>query len=339
MADAWGGSMAVQTWENELTDLDRLEMQARSAEVVTWQGRRALRLDGLALVPLLEVLDASVEVEIGAEGPCYPGIAFGVSDILNYELAYAVPHCSGLWDALQYDPVFHSSNSWQLYHGPGHQQSALVPTGEWFRLHIHLHGGRAAIQVNEQPPLVVDQLAHPHLPGRIGLWTYKPAYFRNLRVSSNGSVPYSTSERQATSAGMVDEWFLDGFGRVRCEPNGILNLNRYLPLAVGTAQLVRGFQLAAAGEVELAFGFSDELSLALDGQECFTGANTFKGFGSYEERGYAFADARRVSQRLEPGLHQLTAKLKVTEGFGWGMILSATGAGLRWLPATSNAHA
>ena len=327
--------MAVQTWENELTDPDRLEMQVRSAEVVTWQGHRALRLDGLALVPRLEVLDASIEVEIGAEGACYPGIAFGVSDVHNYELAYAVPHCSGLWDALQYDPVFHGSNTWQLYHGAGHQQSALVPTGEWFRLRVNLHGGRAAIQVNEQPPLVVEQLAHPHLPGRIGLWTYRPACFRNLRVSSNGAVPRSASERQPTCVGMLDEWFLDGFGRVCCEPNGVLNLNRYLPMAVGTARLVRRFELAAAVEVEMAFGFSDELSLAIDGQECFTGANTFKGFGSYEERGYAFADAYKVAQVLQPGRHELAAALKVTEGFGWGITLRAAGTGLRWLPATA----
>jgi hypothetical protein len=323
-------------------------------------------------VPALEVLDARIEVEIGVEGACYPGIAFGVSDVLNYELAYAVPHCSGLWDALQYDPVFHGSNTWQLYHGQGYQQSALVPTGEWFRLRVNLHGGRAAIQVNEQPPLVVEQLAHPHLPpsvavrrrssratkvlrderrrcyatsdggatrGRIGLWTYRPACFRNLRVSSNGAVPCSTSERQPTSVGMLDEWFLDGFGRVCCEPNGILNLNRYLPMAVSTAHLVRGFQLAAAGEVEMAFGFSDDLSLAVDGQECFMGTNTFKGFGSCEERGYASSDAHKVGLVLEPGTHELAATLKVSEGFGWGMVLRAAGAGLRWLPATRSLSA
>jgi hypothetical protein len=329
--------MAVQTWENELTDLDRLEMHARSAEAVTWQGCRALRLDGLALVPGLEVVDAAIEVEIGVEGACYPGIAFGVSDVVNYELAYAVPHCSGLWDALQYDPVFHGSNTWQLYHGEGYQQSALVPTGEWFCLRVNLHGGCAAIQVNEQPPLVVEQLAHPHLPGRVGVWTYRPAHFRNLRVSSNGHVPGLTSQPQPALAGTVSEWFLNGFGRVCCEPNGILNLNRYLPMTVGTAHLVRGFELTAAGEVKMAFGFGDELSLAVDGEERFCGTNTFKGFASYEERGYASPAAHKVTLVLKRGTHQVTAKLKVTEGFGWGMILSATGEGLSWLPATSGA--
>jgi hypothetical protein len=124
---------------------------------------------------------------------------------------------------------------------------------------------------------------------------------------------------------------------VPCEPSGILNLNRYLPVAVGTAHLVRGFQLATAGQVEMTFGFSDELSLAVDGEERFAGTNTFKGFGSYEDRGYAASDAHKVALRLEPGFHQVAANLKVTEGFGWGMVLSAAGQGLRWLPATSGA--
>jgi hypothetical protein len=328
--------MAASGCENVLTNLDRLEIQARSAEVVTWHGRRALQLDGLAVVPGLEVVDGSIEVEIGAEGACYAGIAFGVSDVLNYELAYAVPHCSGLWDALQYDPVFHGSNTWQLYHGEGYQQSALVPAGEWFRLRVNLDGGRAAIQVNEQTPLVVQQLAHPHLPGRVGVWTYRPAFFRSFRVSSNGRVPSPPVQAQPMAGGVLTEWFVDGYGRVCCEPNGILNLNRHLPVALGEARLERRFEMDAAGEVELAVGFSDELSLAVDGSECFSGTNTFKGFGSYEARGYASPGACAVSLGLEPGLHQITATLKVTEGFGWGLILRAAGDRVRWLPPTGS---
>jgi hypothetical protein len=44
-------------------------------------------------------------VLIGADEPAYPGIAFYVADVLNFELAYTVPHVSGQWDALQYNCV------------------------------------------------------------------------------------------------------------------------------------------------------------------------------------------------------------------------------------------
>jgi len=108
-------------FENTPSLLD-LETRATQAEVVTWQGRKALRLeDGLALIPDQRATDASVGVLIGVDGPAYPGVAFRVADVLNFELAYAVPHVSGQWDALQYDPVFHGSNTWQVYHGQSYK--------------------------------------------------------------------------------------------------------------------------------------------------------------------------------------------------------------------------
>lgn len=80
-----------------LTELAGLEIRAEKAEVVTWQGREALRLeDGLALVPGLPAVDASIEVLIGTEGPAYPGIAFRVAAQAGYEDPNTVP--DSLWD-------------------------------------------------------------------------------------------------------------------------------------------------------------------------------------------------------------------------------------------------
>lgn len=99
-------------FEDTLTSPLDLDIHAAHAEAVAWQGREALRLEnGLALVPGLRTTDGSMEVLIGTDGPAYPGVAFRVADVANFELAYAVPHVSGEWDALQYDPVFHGSNT------------------------------------------------------------------------------------------------------------------------------------------------------------------------------------------------------------------------------------
>jgi hypothetical protein len=337
--------MAVQVWQNDLSDLASLELLTRSAEQTVFLGRPALRLDGLALVPGLELLDGSIEVSIAAEGPCYPGIAFGVRDAANYELAYAVPHCSGQSDAIQYDPVFHGSNTWQLYHGPCYQQTAAVPTGEWFTLRIHVNAGRASIQLDDSPPLVVDQLAHPHLPGQVGLWTYRPALFAGLRILSNGHPVGQASPLPSLSPGTVREWFMEGYGPLQTEAGGFLNLNRYFPATLGEAVLTRRFELVTACPVTFGFGFSDELSLWVDGQECYGGANLFKGFDSYADRGWVRQNAQSVTLPLQPGIHELKARLKVREGFGWGLNLqaqaesavpfvTAAGPGMRWLPAT-----
>ncbi len=320
--------------ENPLTNLLDLEIHAAQAEVVTWQGREALRLeDGLALIPDHRPTDASIEVLIGADGPAYPGVAFRLADALNFELAYPVPHVSGQWDALQYDPVFHGSNTWQVYHDLGYQRATQVPTGRWFRLRVDFCGGRAAVSVDGQPPLVVEELAHPTTAGLFGLWTYRPAYFCDLRVSTCDGLDIPRGETPSAAEGTVGAWLVEGYGVVTCEPNGVISLNRYLPTSLSEARLTRRFATSEGGAVALEFGFSDALTLELDGQVVFSGENTFKGFADRAARGYVELGIQSLRQVLTPGTHCLTAVLRVSEGFGWGLALAAHGEGLHWLPA------
>jgi hypothetical protein len=323
--------------ESTLTNLQDLTIKAAQAEVVAWQGREALRLEnGLALIPGRRLIDASIEVLIGADGPAYPGIAARVVDVLNHELAYAVPHVSGQWDALQYDPVFHGSNTWQIYHGPSYQHATQVPTRRWFRLKADFCGSRAAFSVDGQPPLVVEGLAHPAQAGLLGLWTFRPAYFCDLRVATCDGLDSPPVEPPAIPEGTVEAWFAEGYGVVTCEPHGVLNLNRYLPAALGEIRLTRRFETAAEGTARFEFGLSDTLCLELDGQVIFSGEHTFQGFADRASRGYSELGTESVQQVLEPGPHALTATLGVSEGFGWGLALAAHWSegdqGLRWLP-------
>jgi hypothetical protein len=282
-------------------------------------------VDGLALIPGLEVRDASIEVWIGADGHAYPGVAFRVQDRANFELVYPVPHATGLLDAVQYEPVFHGSNTWQLYHGPAYQQQATVPTGEWFRLMVDVEGDRASFTVGDQPPLVVGRLARGQREGMLGVWTFRPAYFADLRVLECQGLPEVEWQPPASPKGQIDEWFVEGFGVVSCEPGGILNLNRHLPVSVQEVTLTRQLEAASDTELQLGLGFSDELSLDLDGVTIFEGTNTFSGFGSYEERGWVHGDHYSVTRKISRGTHRLTARLKVTEYFGWGLVVTLKG--------------
>lgn len=321
-------------YEDSVIDVEALSVHASEAEVVTWQGREALKLvDGLALVPDLEASDVCIEVSIGADGPAYPGVAFRVQDAVNFELGYAVPHCSGLWDAVQYDPVFQGSNTWQLYHGPAYQIEATVPTGEWFRLRVEVAGDSASFLVGDQTPLIVGRLARGRREGLLGLWTFRPAYFSHLRVSECRGLPRAEWYPPAPPEGLIDEWFVEGFGVVRCEQGGVLNLNRHFSMSVGEVSLTRQFEALSGGELELELGFSDELSLDLDGETLFEGSNTFAGFADYQERGYVHADMHSIGRMVSEGVHTLTARLKVVEPFGWGLILAVKGENARLLPA------
>jgi hypothetical protein len=308
-------------------------------EVVTWQGREALRLSGqgacLALLPDLSLPQGRIEVDIGAEGAAYPGIVFRAGDTYNYELAYAQPHTSGKWDALQYDPVFHGANTWQLYHGPGTQQVAQVPLNSWFRLSIEFRGSQAIVRVGEQPPLFVHRLAHSHPTGLVGLWTYLPAYYSNLCIWDDlpdfafHSFP---APPEAPAAGTLMEWFLEGFGVVHCEPSGILNLNRYLLVSVEQVRLVREIEMAVDGCLTFDIGFSDELSLQVDDQVIFTGQNIFHNSPDWSERGYVSLD-QQVSLPVCQGRHRIAATLRAREFFGFGMALNIKGGEYQLLPA------
>lgn len=326
-------------YESETPDPKDLYVRDPAAAVVSWQGREALRLSGegacLLLVPGLSLSQGRIEVDIAAEGASYPGIAFRAFDTHNYELAYAQPHTSGKWDALQYDPVFHGSNTWQLYHGPGTQQAAEVPMLTWFRLRVEFQDQRASVRMGDQPPLLVSQLAHSYQAGLVGLWTYLPACFSRLRIWDDveglSSIAFPAPPAKP-SPGVLSEWFLEGFGQVACEPSGILNLNRYLPVAVGQVRLVRQIDMPESGSLTFSIGFSDELVLRVDDDVIFSGQNLFHNSPQWSERGYVSLD-QRVNHTLSQGRHSLTAVLKATEFFGFGMALRIEGDEHKLLPA------
>lgn len=314
----------MSDWQRyQLADLAHLELLDPAARAVEWQGRPALRLEaGFALLRDLTVGDALVEIDLGVDpGAAYPGLAFRGTGPEAMELLYCQPHTSGQWDALQYDPVFHGSNTWQIYHGPGYQAAATVPAGRWITLQVELRGGTASARIvgDDAPPLEVPLLAHGNASGRIGVWSFRPAHFAELRIRPlEGSAGVSEG---AAPLHPQCAWVLEGVGPVRAEPSGIINLNRYLPVSDQPALLQREFTVGPEGEVELRFGFSDELRLLVDGEEVFAGAHRFAGFSDRQSRGYIEPDTHRVTLRLTPGRHTLIAEVTAREPFGWGIVL------------------
>ena len=86
------------------------------------------------------------------------------------------------------------------------------------------------------------------------------------------------------------------------------------------------------GNVTFHFGFSDELSLQVDDRVVYSGQHTWKDTSEWSERGYASTD-QHVSCDLSRGVHTVTAVLKATEYFGFGMALRIEGAPHSLLPA------
>jgi hypothetical protein len=168
----------------------------------------------------------------------------------------------------------------------------------------------------------------PHVSRLWDAVQYDPAFY-----GSNTSQLYNGPLYQQEALVPTDDWFVEGLGVLACEPGSVLNVNRCLSTSEGEVHLTRQFEALSRGELELRLGFSDELSLELDGEVVFEGSNIFAGFADYEARGYAYDAQHAVRKTVSRGMHKLTARLKVTEPFGWGLIVAVKGQDVSWLPA------
>ena len=241
-------------------DLSMLAIKAEESALIEKEGRKALYLkNGQAQIPDLVLQDACVEVRIYAEGPSYPGIFFRHTDEQNFELAYPVPHASGLWDALQYDPVMNGSNTWQNFYGPAYQLKEEVPYKRWFKLKVNFVGEKAAVSLENRKPLVVARLAFDPQAGGLGLWTYLPVWFADLRVLPPEDIPAELAVKAEKPTGVLDGWFSEEGQFLACEGNGVLNINRFFQSGKKSVILSRKFSLAVESSVDFDLGFSDRI--------------------------------------------------------------------------------
>jgi hypothetical protein len=108
-----------------------------------------------------------------------------------------------------------------------------------------------------------------------------------------------------------------------------------LPVSKGVTRLLRRLEVMKDTEIEMSFGFSDELLLMLNNETLYSGVHLFKGFQTVQDTGSILTDANRIVKKLSKGYYQMSAVLKVYEAFGWGISLRVQGEGVHWLPATS----
>ena len=194
--------------------LEKLELHNVTAEAVSYQGRRAVRVTDTApedvgdagrfgVVPGSSLQDGTIEVSLsgdtlpnaseGARG--FVGIAFRVTaDRSHFECFYLRPKNGRSEDQLQRN---HSAQyisipgfPWQKLRSetPGKYESYvdLVP-GQWTQVKIQVAGSRARLYVNggEQPVLIVNDLKQPPTNGSVALWVGPGtvAHFADLKLT------------------------------------------------------------------------------------------------------------------------------------------------------------
>ncbi len=333
--------------ESVAFDSERWTWQAKEHRIEEHLGRQSLYLDtGRGWITDLEMLDGIIEFDISFTGERgFSGAMWRFQDTGNYEELYLRPHQSGNPDANQYTPIFHSQSGWQLYHGDGYGAPVEYPYDAWIPVRIVISGDRGEVFIGdlEQPAIAIHELKRALAAGPVGVMSnMAPVWFSNFRVTAVAN-PKLVSEPRAPKAaepGLVTRWQIsstfpetalgDGptfpqaiakglrWTEQGAETSGLVNLARVQGIE-GDLNTAVGKLVLSADEprsVRLRFGYSDRISVYLNGRRLYRGDN------GYRSRDYRYLGTiglfDELTLPLEKGANEVW--MAVSESFGgWGL--------------------
>lgn len=332
-------------------DSTQWTLEAQTAVFERYEGRDALRLaGGTAWLDGVDLRDGTIHFDLRAPAELgFYGVAFRAVDRLNYEHVYLRPFLSGNPDASQYTPVFGGVTGWQVYAGPRFALPVAVATDRWVHVELRVRGGRAEAYVDGEP-LVFPALQREPASGRIGLTAGgAPAWFANVVVTAeapelaagSGPAPDAVGpdvirswrvsgafadSRVAGNADLDPSWTDDlAWQELEAGERGVANLARVSAFGPESNTVFAAVTLRtdAARRVTFRYGFSDRVTVYLNGRPLARGADVWR------SRDYKFLGTiglhDEVVLPLEPGDNELW--LAVTEGFGgWGVVGELVGA-------------
>ena len=199
--------------ELPLKSAEKLTLINLDANPVEFKSKEGLRLtksdnytegETIAIVKDIEFKDGTIEVELAGEPAPdadpqmrgFIGLAFRLQETepFKYECFYLRPTNGRTDNQLQRNHstqyVSHPEFPWYRMRkeNPGVYESYVdLQPGVWTKVKIEVSGKQAKLYVHdtEQPCLIVNDLKHDNLKGKIALWLHSStvAHFRNLIVT------------------------------------------------------------------------------------------------------------------------------------------------------------
>lgn len=327
------------------------------AKVMRYMDRESLYLfRGIAFLRDVEFENGMIEVDIACHGHRgFAGIVFRLQSPKDYELVYLRPHKSGLPDAIQYTPVFNGLLGWQLYSSEGYTAASDIPLNRWTHVKILVSDRNAYVYLNgaDKPSLIVNDLKRGMNKGSIGLWGLNGvANFTNFRYElSTGADHDIQASPSLPPAGIIDRWTLsEAFNAqefskdelpttskanamrwldVESESTGLVNVSRFrskvTPIQRSPTRnqkdvvFARSIVYSQRDQTrKMSFGYSDEISIFLNGKILFQGNSAFRsrdpGF-----LGIVGVDNDALYLNLKKGENELVLAVRETFG-GWGFV-------------------
>lgn len=330
----------------DVIEFDSERWEVKSGELVNHLGRKCFA--GTAYLNDVDLENGIIEVDMAVSGAAsYPGVVFRVQSEEDYERFYVRPHRMGRYpDALQYTPVINGIAGWQLYHGKGFTAGSKKHEKEWVTLRVEIKGSQARVFYGDpdKPALVIDELKHGVSRGSIGVMggDGRSAWFSNFRYQPTDDLVFDAPPAKTTPKGTITEWELSrGFKAnrvnprqyprfftifaaqwrtVTSEPSGLVDVARYVERRGSGTDCVLARKIVQCDrrqDVRLTFGYSDEVTVFLNGQRLFNGNS------AYRSRDRSFMGVvgphDNLYLTLERGRNEIM--LIVSERFGgWGFM-------------------
>ncbi|MDP3443592.1 MAG: hypothetical protein Q8T08_12105 [Ignavibacteria bacterium] len=300
---------------------------------------------GIGYLDGLDFQNGIIECDLfSPSDKAYLGIVFRITSMSNLEYIYFQPHTSGKWDAVQYDPIFNRSATWQLYNGTAYQAVADIPVREWFHVKIQVIGDSAKVYLDNNPIETLSvKLKHDYSSGFVGVCSYHPANFANLKVTKLDTVVSFEPEPKTTfNNTYISNWLIsepyDNYDfkiekpflhdsiagkwqNINTEENYLMNLNRHFTFSKSKNTVLAKVIINSKKpqKKKLYFGFSDKIKIYLNTESIFTGDNSFHESNKFEDRGYVLDKHQMLELQLEKGENELILEISEKK-FGWGFI-------------------
>ena len=336
------GSIEVDFSSNDWKTLGSVEVKEFDSKLSTCISNGT----GIAYLDGIDFQNGTIECDVYSPSPkAYLGIVFRVGSLSNFEYIYFQPHTSGKWDAVQYDPIFNRSATWQLYNGKAFQGTANIPTKEWFHVKIEVVDDTAEVYLDNNPNSVLSvKLKHESISGGVGVCSYHPAIFANLKITKHAPtnmlfvrIPPILDDKTYISSWLISEPYdnfdfaiekpfldkdlINKWHKISAEENYLINLNRYLTKSETQNTVLAKTILSSekAQKKNLHFGYSDKIKVYLNSKELFRGDNSFYDSGKYDDRGYVLDKHNTIELPLAKGENELIVEVS-EDKFGWGFI-------------------
>jgi hypothetical protein len=331
--------------QDETIDFESDRWILRGSTVVTHLDQKSLQ--GSAFLKGIEFQNGVIEVDMAFEGSrAFGGIVFRMKMSGDYEQFYIRPHKSRFPDALQYTPVTKGLSSWQLYSGEGFTAVAEIPYNQWIHVKLEVSGTQARVYLDnaEKPALVVHDLKHGLTKGSLGLIGPNTGliHFANFRFREDDNLVFDTPPEATPPSGMITDWEISQsfkiaqinreiapdkqdlpeikWKNIESDSMGLVDIARYIAKVGQSPDCILARTTIPSEKYELkklTFGYSDEVSIFLNGEILFRGNSEFRKRDPLFQGIMGLNDS--VFLPLKEGSNELLLILTETFG-GWGFM-------------------